>query len=164
MESPIRPILHIEDEDNDVYLLQRALVAAELACPVQLAKTTTAACAYLTGKSNFAQRNYYPLPELILLDLTLPPPDGLDFLGWRRIHPAIRRIPVVVLTASRGAEEVQAAYDAGANGFLSKPAHFAEWIEMIHAIRVFWFSQNVYPETSDLVFDGNFHRHPNGVV
>jgi CheY-like chemotaxis protein len=144
MNSAPRPILHIEDEANDIHLLQRALVSAEIWNPVQVVKSAARAFAYLLGEEPFAKREYYPMPGLILLDLTLPSLDGLEVLKWRQLHPAIRVIPVLVLTSSQQAAEVRAAYEAGANSFLAKPASFNGWLEMVKAIRTFWLTQNVF--------------------
>ena len=97
------------------------------------------------GEEPFAKRDYYPVPGLILLDLTLPSLDGFEVLKWRQLHPAIKVIPVLVLTSSQHPDEVRAAYEAGANGYLAKPASFNGWLDMVKAIRVFWLNQNVFP-------------------
>ena len=145
MDPAPRPILHIEDEANDIHLLQRALVSAEIWNPVQVVKSAARAFAYLLGEEPFAKREYYPVPGLILLDLTLPSLDGLEVLKFRQLHPAIRVIPVLVLTSSQQPAEVRAAYEAGANSYLAKPANFNGWLEMVKAIRMFWLNQNVFP-------------------
>jgi len=145
MEPSPRPILHVEDEANDIHLLQRALVSAEIWNPVQVVKTAARAFAYLRGEEPFAKRDYYPIPGLILLDLTLPSLDGFEVLKWRQSQPEIRIIPVLVVTNSQQPAEVRAAYEAGANGYLAKPANFNGWLDMVKAIRVFWLNQNVLP-------------------
>jgi len=145
MDLTPRPILHIEDEDNDIHLLQRALVSAEVWQPVQVVKSVARAHAYLQGEEPFAERLYYPLPGLILLDLSLPSFEGLEILEWRQSHPGIKAIPVLVLTASNQAGEVRVAYEAGANGYLVKPPNFNGWVELVKAIRIFWLTHNVFP-------------------
>jgi CheY-like chemotaxis protein len=145
MDPTPRPILHIEDEENDIHLLQRALVSAEVWNPVQVVKNAARAFAYLLGEEPFADRAYYPQPSLILLDLSLPTLDGLEILKWRQLHPGIKEIPVLVLTGSHNAGEIRAAYEAGANGYLVKPAGFNEWVELVKAIRIFWLTHNVLP-------------------
>jgi CheY-like chemotaxis protein len=145
MDLTPRPILHIEDEDNDIHLLQRALVSAEVWQPVQVVKSVARAFAYFLGEEPFVERIYYPLPSLILLDLSLPSLEGLDILEWRQSHPVIKAIPVLVLTSSHQAGEVRAAYEAGANGYLAKPPNFNGWVELVKAIRIFWLTHNVFP-------------------
>jgi len=145
MDATPHPILHIEDEDNDIHLLQRAFANAEICHPVQVVKTAARAYDYLLGVDPFARRNYFPLPSLILLDLSLPFQDGLEILRWRQNHPEIKRIPVLVLTATGQAGEVRAAYEEGANGYLVKPASFNEWVELVKAIQSFWLTQNIFP-------------------
>jgi len=145
MDPTPHPILHIEDEDNDIHLLQRAFANAEICHPVQVVKTAARAYAYLLGTDPFERRNYFPLPSLILLDLSLPLLDGLKILRWRQKQPEIKRIPVLVLTATSQVGEVRAAYEEGANGYLVKPASFNGWVELVKAIQTFWLTQNIFP-------------------
>jgi DNA-binding response OmpR family regulator len=85
-------------------------------------------------------------PGLVLLDLKLPRLPGLDVLGWLRRQPGLRRLPVVVLTSSRERRDVDRAYDLGANSFLVKPVGFAELLEMVKALDLYWLRMNEAPE------------------
>lgn len=75
------------------------------------------AIAYLAGQEPFADRDQSPYPTVILLDLKLPRRSGFEVLEWLRAQPGLRRLPVVVLTSSGQTEDVNRAYDLGANSY-----------------------------------------------
>src|SRR5437870_5194090 len=100
-----RPILYIEDREDDALLLQQALRKTGFVQPLQFEKNAERAVVYLSGQPPFENRELYPLPSMILLDLSMPLMTGLEILQWRQGQPAIRRIPVVVLTASQQRED-----------------------------------------------------------
>jgi CheY-like chemotaxis protein len=145
MPSSIHPILLIEDEENDSFLLSRAFVSADIASPIQVVKNGARAISYLLGEPPFQPREYYPPPRLVLLDLNLPDMTGLEFLSWRQTRPALKRIPVVVLTTSPLGQDVAAAYDAGANGYLVKPVSQDALVAILQALRDFWLVHNTLP-------------------
>ena len=144
MESTYRPIMHVEDDENDAFLLGRAMGIANVAHPVQAMKNAALAVNYLLGIPPFENRHHHPLPSLILLDWNMPQLGGLEFLKWRESQPMIKRVPVIVLTSSQQTTDVTAAYEAGANGYLTKPVSFNGFVEMAKAIRMYWLMQNHY--------------------
>jgi len=79
-----------------------------------------------------------PKPDLILLDLNLPRRSGLEVLTQVKQDPALRRIPVLILTTSRAASDVDACYDAHANAFLTKPVDINQFSSLAKLIREFW--------------------------
>ena len=143
------PILVVEDEPNDVLLLQRAFKKAALTHPVQIVGDGEAAVDYLAGHNAFADRERYPLPTLMLLDLKLPRKSGLEVLAWVRAQPGLRRLPVVVLTSSKEPPDVTRAYDLGVNSYLVKPAAFDTLLEMIKALGAYWLTHNEAPTLHD---------------
>lgn len=94
-------ILLVEDNPKDVLLMRRAVKKAEIANPLQVVNDGDEAVLYLSGQAPYNDRTRYPLPVLILLDLKLPRPSGAEVLMWLRQQPVLKRLPVVVLTASR---------------------------------------------------------------
>lgn len=121
--NPSQTILLVEDDSNDVLLLQRAFRRAGLVHLLQVATDGDQAVAYLGGEGQFADRQKYPLPALILLDLKLPRRSGLEVLEWLRGQVnEIKTLPVIVLTSSRLSEDVDRAYGLGANSYMAKPS------------------------------------------
>ena len=82
----------------------------------------------------------------MLLDLKLPRRSGLEVLAWVREQPALRRLPVVVLTSSRESVDVNRAYDLGVNSYLTKPVGFEALIEMVKNVNLYWLVLNENPE------------------
>src|SRR5947207_15233949 len=94
-------ILHVEDDPNDVLLIARAFRKAEVPVQIQVVNDGEQAVHYLSGTDAFAQREQFPLPALVLLDLKLPRKSGIEVLEWLRAQPGLKRIPVIMLTSSR---------------------------------------------------------------
>jgi CheY-like chemotaxis protein len=138
-------ILYVEDEDTDVMLLQHVLAKAGISNPLQTVKDGKAAKDYLAGDGRFADRNAYPLPGVVLLDLNLPYWSGFEVLEWIRQQPQLRRLPVLVFTSSSRPDDIARAYDAGANAYLVKPNALAELASLVLALRDFWLLHNRLP-------------------
>lgn len=103
---------------------------------------------YLEGAGPYLNRDEFPLPKLILLDLKMPGISGLDVLRWIRQRPALQPIRVVVLTASNEIRDVNLAYQLGANSFLVKPVDFDDFVQLTQAIQGYWIWLNRIPENS----------------
>lgn len=127
------PILLVEDNPLDVDLTLRAFQRRKLVNPVLVARDGEEALAWIprweAGES---------LPAVILLDLRLPRIDGLTVLQTLKTHPALRRIPVVVLTTSKEDRDIRAAYDRGANSYIVKPVNFENFMDMARQIELYW--------------------------
>jgi CheY-like chemotaxis protein len=143
--TELRPILLIEDEQTDSLLIQRAFEKAGVQNPIQIVTDGDNALARLEGIGQYEDRVQYPLPAFILLDLKLPGMHGLSLLRWIRSRKELRLIPVVVLTNSADASDVKAAYEAGANSYLLKPANRDEIYRVIEVIQNYWLEHNVAP-------------------
>jgi len=146
MNITLPTLLLVEDDPNDIMLFRRAKDKTNLANPLQVVEDGEAAVAYLSGQGQYADRNRYPLPALVLLDLKLPRKSGLEVLAWLREQPGLRRVPVVVLTSSKESTDVGLAYDLGANSYLVKPVAFDNLLEMIKALGLYWFILNEKPD------------------
>lgn len=146
MNITLPTLLLVEDDPNDIMLFRRAKDKTNLANPLQVVEDGEAAVAYLSGQDQYADRNRYPLPALVLLDLKLPRKSGLEVLAWLRKQPGLRRLPVVVMTSSKESTDVGLAYDLGANSYLVKPVAFDNLLEMIKALGLYWFILNEKPE------------------
>lgn len=135
-----RPIFLVDDNQDDVDLTLRAFNRQPLASPVVVARDGEQALAWIPRWEAGE-----PWPAVILLDIRMPRVGGLDVLAALKSHPVLREIPVVMLTTSRAARDVQAAYAAGANSFLVKPVNFDEFLELVHCIARYWVGANEPP-------------------
>ena len=143
----MKSILHVEDDVNDVFLLQHAMKKVGVTQPLQVARDGRQAMDYLKGTGKFADREKFPLPCLVLLDLKLPYVMGLDVLTWIRQQPGPPLV-VVVLTASGQYEDIAAAYRLGANAYLVKPSEASRLEEIVRAVKDFWLTHNTLPQDS----------------
>ncbi len=146
MDLAQHTILLVEDDYNDVLLIRRALNKAQIANPLQVAEDGDQAVAYLAGEGPFANREAYPLPRVMLLDLKLPRRSGLEVLEWLRTRSGLGRLPVVVLTSSRESADVNRAYDLGANSYLVKPVEFGPFLDLVKTLGPYWLLLNERPE------------------
>lgn len=135
-------ILHIEDDPNDVLLLEHACRKARVSCYIRRVADGDEAIAYLRGIDGFADREKFPLPRLILLDLKMPRLNGFDVLEWLGKHDKFRTVPVVVLSSSNHDADLKRAYALGVNSYLIKPVSFDSLVEIVKAIHDYWLTLN----------------------
>ncbi|ALF52139.1 chemotaxis protein CheY [Nostoc piscinale CENA21] len=139
-------ILLVEDNPQDILLVQRAFRKAGITNPLKIVTDGDAAVLYLSGEAAYGDRSLYPIPALILLDLKLPRRSGAEVLTWLRQQPGIKRLPVVVLTASQEYTDVNRLYDLGANAYMVKPVAFDNLVEIVTIINQHWLVFNQKPE------------------
>jgi len=138
-------ILHVDDRPEDVFLLKYAFKRAEITNPIQVAADGQEAIDYLAGAGKFGDRQQFPLPCLVLLDLKLPLKMGLEVLEWIRGQAQFRSLIVIVLTSSIHEGDIKRAYDLGANAFLVKPSDSKVTLDMCKALKHFWLQHNQPP-------------------
>ncbi len=138
-------ILHVEDDPNDVMLIGRAFKKANVSGEMQVVNDGEQAVAYLSGNEGYSDREAHPMPTLVLLDLKLPRKAGLEVLTWIRGQEDLKRLPIVILTSSKQATDINRAYETGANCYLLKPVNFEEMLEMAKTIDQFWLKMNQNP-------------------
>lgn len=148
-------ILQVEDDANDVFLLQRAFREVALTNPVRVVTDGQMAIDYLAGTGRFADRNEFPLPGLVLLDLKLPHRSGREVLQWIRAQPTFRRIIVMVFTAGQYVGDVGLAYDLGANAFLLKPQDFSQYVGIARLLKD-WLRHNLFAPVLEAGWPASF--------
>jgi CheY-like chemotaxis protein len=146
MDSSNFTILLVEDEENDALLVKMAFKKNDIPNPVQWARDGLEAIAYLNGEGDFADRNRYPFPEVLILDLKMPRMGGLELLGWIRDHPEFRVIPTIIMSASKLDSDVEKAYSLGANTYMIKPSAFDDLAKMVKLAHDYW-GISVKPKT-----------------
>ena len=142
-------ILLVEDDANDVLLIQRAFQKAGFHQGLKTVSDGNQAIEYLSGEGCYADRERFPMPFLLLLDLRLPGTDGFEVLRWVRAAPELKRLLVVVLTSSNLQSDVDRAYELGANSYLVKPVEFQEMVNLVQRFEVYWSEINRIPTPSE---------------
>lgn len=140
-----RSILLVEDNPDDEALAMRALRKNNILNEVVVARDGAEAVDYLFGTGSYAGRDMGIMPSVILLDLKLPKIDGLEVLRRLRADERTKLIPVVILTSSREDEDLIKGYKYGANSYIRKPVNFAEFVEAIGKLGVYWLLLNEPP-------------------
>jgi CheY-like chemotaxis protein len=135
-------ILLVEDDPGDVFRIQRAFRKSNLASALEVVTDGEKAIYYLNGEEPYQDRDRYPLPVLMLLDLKLPRRSGFEVLSWLRNESTIKHLPVVVLTSSDQPIDIERAYALGANSYLTKPPAPDALLEMVRVVGLYWLSFN----------------------
>jgi len=138
----VAPILLVEDNRDDEALTLRALKKNNINNEVVVAHDGVEALDYLFGTGVHAGRDLSVMPQVILLDLKLPKIDGLEVLRRLRSDSGTRLLPVVILTSSTQEEDRIAGYGLGANSYVRKPVDFAQFIEAVRQLGLYWLILN----------------------
>ena len=145
-----RYVLLADDDENDILFLQRAFSKAEIAHLLHVVNDGLSAIEYLDGRGKYADRDTYPLPVLLIMDLKMPRRTGLEVLQWIRGHPALRTLPVMIFSSSVYGSDIERAYAAGANAFVTKPGGVAQRTDLVQLIKGFWLGYNEPPAFQQL--------------
>lgn len=140
-----RTILLVDDSPDDRFLFEQAWRKAGIRHPLKTVGSGRSALEYLFGSGPYADRTLHPLPALALVDIKMPDLTGLEVLARVRADERLRRLPVLMLTASTMASDVADAYRLGANGFLIKPATLHELVELLAAMKDFFLRFIEFP-------------------
>ena len=150
MTKTNRALLLIEDNQDDVFLMKRALKAARVMNPLYVVEHGQEALDYLGGAGKFADRESYPLPAVVFLDLKLPFISGHDVLAWIRRQKQLESLVVVVLTSSNEASDLSRCYSLGANSYVVKPPTPEQLEELAKAFKWYWLEYNQFDESNKL--------------
>jgi two-component system, response regulator len=138
--APERPILVVEDNEDDIALTFRALRHNNILHGIELARDGAEALELLLDEDDD-----HPLPLVVLLDLNLPRMSGLDVLREIRAHERTRLLPVVVLSSSRDQTDIVESYALGANSYVRKPVDFAAFTAAVRELGAYWLRLNENP-------------------
>jgi len=144
MIGDLRRVLLAEDSARDVELTLTALEQNHLANEVVVTRDGVEAWDYLNRRGAFADRPPGN-PAVVLLDLKMPKMDGLEVLRQMRASPALRSIPVVMLTSSNEERDVVQSYELGVNAYVVKPVAFEEFMTAVRNLGLFWAVLNQPP-------------------
>jgi two-component system response regulator len=141
-----RPILLVEDSQDDVELTVMALTEAKITNPVVVARNGVEALDYVFGTGAHAGRDTKEQPVVVFLDIKLPLLNGMDVLQRMREDERTRRTPVVMLTSSTEQADIIRTYDLGANSYVRKPVDFEAFVAAARHLGLYWTILNEPPD------------------
>ncbi len=136
-------ILLVEDEDSDVEIFMMAAKEIRFENPIQVVKDGQQAMDYFSGTGKYSNRERFPLPALVLLDLKLPYRMGMVVLHWLRTQSKFKSTIVIVFTSSESAADISKAYEEGANAYLVKPPTLEGLGYLIRNLKNFWLNPDM---------------------
>ena len=134
-----RTILFADDDPDDRMLVRDAFEESRLDCDLRCVEDGEELLDYLRRRGKYASAPEAPRPALILLDLNMPRKDGREVICEIKADPALRQIPIVVLTTTQAEEDAWRAYDLGVNSFVVKPVVFEALVEVVSTLGKYWF-------------------------
>ncbi len=138
-------ILLAEDRDRDVLITREALTEAQVPHHLTTVADGQEVLDYMRRQGVYADPQRSPRPDVILLDLNLPKVDGRDVLRTLKSDPALKHIPIVVLSTAHHSAEVMQVYRHGANAYIEKPIAYERFVEVIGLFGNFWTSVAALP-------------------
>lgn len=146
MEKKQFTVLLVEDDLNDIFLVKRAFRMAQIQNPLQVATDGLEAIHYLRGEGKFGDREAYPLPKLVVMDIKMPRKTGFEVLEWAKNDPLLRRIPIVIVSSSDHPADINHAYELGANAYMVKPMDYRAVEHLFSSITHYWGLECAKPE------------------
>lgn len=145
MSTTHTDILLVEDSPDDAALTLRAFKRSHVMNSLHVARDGIEALDFLFGRGQYADRVDAQLPTLVILDLKLPKLDGLGVLRAIRANERTKLLPVVILTSSKEEQDLISGYSLGANSYVRKPVDFAEFMEAVKVLGIYWLMMNQTP-------------------
>jgi CheY-like chemotaxis protein len=129
-------VLSADDNEDDNLLLSAACMRCRVSFQLQIVNDGQEVLEYLSGIDRFADRNRFPFPDILLLDLKMPCKGGIEVLDWRRRQPQFIDLPVAVLSSSQNSADLEKAYQKGATWYLAKPVDFDELKQLVEKLEL----------------------------
>ena len=127
-----------EDDLDAILLLQAALACIDCEHTVKIVRDGQEALDYLGGKGKHEDRQAFPFPDVLLIDLKMPIVSGLEVLWWLFKHPECNVLPTIVFSTSNNPSDIKRAYDLGASAYFVKPLQFDELTDILESTFKFW--------------------------
>ncbi|HTL17116.1 MAG TPA: response regulator [Patescibacteria group bacterium] len=147
MDNKQFTVLLVEDDLNDIFLVKRAFRTAHIQNPLQVVTDGEEAISYLRGDGKYADRKTYALPKLMVMDIKMPRRSGFEVLAWVKGKTGpLRRIPIIIVSSSDSAEDINRAYELGANAYMIKPMDYRAVEHLFECITQYWGLECAKPE------------------
>jgi len=138
-------ILIVDDDENDIFFVKRAFTEINVHCTFHMLKNGQEVVDYLSGHEQYGNRDRYPLPIMMLMDLKMPVMDGFEVLAWLRAQPGIKVIPTVVFSSSDLPADITRAYELGANSFMTKSVTYDGLLIKLQTLSQYWLEHCKHP-------------------
>ena len=135
-------VLLVDDSEDDLMLMKHATEVAGVDNPIVQLRGGQEAIEYLIGSSDYADRERYPIPCLLITDLKMPKIDGFDLLKWMSKRPEFDSIPRIVVSSSSHERDRKRAVDLGACAYFQKPLHLEDLVELVRHLDVTWIAKH----------------------
>jgi CheY-like chemotaxis protein len=147
-----RAVLYAEDDENDVFFMQRAFAKLRRPDDLHIVANGRQAVDYLRGAGEFADRSKFPQPHVLLLDVKMPELSGLEVLAWARARPEFATLRIVMFTSSTQASDVEVSRTLGASAYLVKPSNAEGLAALVDGVVA---ADTASPASQRLIVAGN---------
>lgn len=147
-------ILVVEDDPTDAFFLQRAFKRAGIAATLHFVQGGKEAIDYLRSDADSPAGPAHPVPDLLLLDLKMPHPDGLDVLGWIRKQARLKSLSVAIFSSSEERRDIDRAYELGASSYIVKPHSIQGLTALVASLKTRWAQFGEMDEAASQRFGG----------
>lgn len=138
MPERVKAVLLVEDSDDDAFFFERTFKVCRFDNPIVRVATAEDAIAYLKGEDRFGNRQEFPFPSIVFLDLSLPGIHGLEVLKFIRGQVNFPKMLVIVLTGAAQRDLIRESYQLGADSFFSKPCKTEDICNLARAFPEYW--------------------------
>lgn len=138
-------ILLVEDDETDIKITLRAFEKAKLENNISVVRDGQEALDYVRHEGQYQDKNKYPRPDLILLDIKMPKVDGFQVLDTLKSDDKYKFIPIIMLTSSKGEGDVAKSYKNGAASYIQKPVGYEDFVEVVDGFNFYWHIINKLP-------------------
>jgi two-component system response regulator len=138
-------ILIVEDSEADALLFRTALEEAGVMNPLIHTSNYEETVKYLTGWGQYIDRNAFPFPVVIFLDIHMPGKNGFEILHWIRENAQTQQLVVIMMSGSASQADISRSYAEGANSYLLKPSVIEDLVKTLTHFRRYWLEMNRYP-------------------
>ena len=142
-------ILIVDDDENDIFFVKRAFTEINVHCMFHMLKNGQECVDYLQGIGEYANREKFPMPMMILMDLKMPIMDGFQVLAWLRGRPGIKVIPTIVFSSSDLPNDITRAYELGANSFMTKSVTYDGLLLKLQTLSQYWLEHCKHPQVGE---------------
>ena len=143
-------ILLVDDNEADIKITLRAFTKLKIKSKVHVVNDGQEALDYIHRKGKYHDKEKYPRPDLILLDINMPRLDGFGVLNKLKSDPKYDFIPVIMLTSSRAEEDIVKSYKDGAASFIPKPINYDDFVKVVKGMYSYWQKLSKLPKPEDM--------------